>query len=97
MVSLSAYLNFPKFIVPFCSQYREHPSFHLPSAFVPPHHFPAAIHLERGIQVSQRLLTIRDKYVVFTHNERSPLSALVPCAGHPARLHARAGYFLMRG
>ena len=30
-------------------------------------------------------------------HERSPLSALVPCVGLPARLHARAGYFLVRG
>ena len=71
MVSLSAYLNFPKFTVPFCSHNREHPSFHVPSAFVPPHHFPEAIHLERGIQVSQRLLTISGKYVVFPYTPRT--------------------------
>ena len=81
MVSLSAYLTFPKFTVPFCSQYREHPSFHVPSAFVPPYHFPEAIHLERGIQVSQRLLTIGAKYVVFPY---TPIHILVPRAAWPS-------------
>ena len=81
----------PKFTVPFCSQYREHPSFHVPSAFVPPHHFPEAVHLERGIQVRQRLLTIRGKCVVFPYTPRtvpfirpSPLywtSCSVTCTG----------------
>ena len=95
MVSLSAYLIFPKFTVPFCSHYREHPSIHVPSAFVPPHHFPEAIYLERTIAsgCSQYEVSMS----CFRTHERSLLSALVPCAGLPARLHARAGYFLMRG